>query len=244
MIDTASLLGQSRARAARGELHVHDHMCGIYDSHEEQYEPACRFLMAGLERNEQCGYIAESLTPVEFGLLLRAHGVDVAGLTASGALQIISGEQMRARLGGFTPAAMFEFLSLTERKALADGYTAFRWAADMTWLKKDGIQAADMFLYESQLNSLLAQHRLVGFCQYARDDFTAELLLAAAETHPLLVYNTTVCDNFYYVPPQEYLKADASEAKLTRYLYNIITRERLMQHFLSGQMPGPEDPPG
>lgn len=64
------------------------------------------------------------------------------------------------------------------------------------------------------------------------DDFSPELLIAAAETHPLLVYNELACDNFYYMPPEEYLKPGFASVKLKRILFNIITRERLMQDFL------------
>jgi chemotaxis family two-component system sensor kinase Cph1 len=120
----------------------------------------------------------------------------------------------------------------SEKKALQGGFSAFRWAADMTWLRKDEIEPVDMFFYEAELNRLLAEHELVGFCQYAMDDFRSELLIAAAETHPLLVYNDLVCDNFYFIPPEEYLKPRFSDVKLKRILYNIVSRERLMSNFL------------
>lgn len=236
MSDFTSLLGQARDRASRGDLNIHDHVCGIYDTHEDQYETACRFIKAGLERREQCLYIAEHLTPNEFKSLLATHGVNVDALTADGSLMVVSGAEIRLKLGGFTPDSMLTFLEQSERMALESGFLAFRLAADMTWLRKDNIAPADMFLYESLLNHLFKQGKIVGLCQYARNDFKAEMLIAAAETHPLLVYNETVCDNFYYVPPGEYLKPGAPEVKLTRYLYNIITRERLMQHFLSAQI--------
>ena len=237
MAEFDSLLGEARDRASRGDLKVHDHVCGIYDKHEDAFEPACRFIKAGLARKEQCVYIAEHLKPAEFKTLLKAHGVDVDAATADGALKVMSGKEMRLKLGGFTPESMLAFLVQSERMALQSGFSAFRWAADMTWLQKDNIAPADLFLYEAELNQLLAQRKVVGFCQYARDDFKPEMLVAAAETHPLMVYNEIVCDNFYYVPPEEYLHSDAAAFKLTRILYNIVTRERLMQYFLSREIP-------
>lgn len=241
MSEFDSLLGGARDRASRGDLNVHDHVCGIYDSHEDQSEPACTFLKAGLERGEQCLYITEHLKPADFKLMLERNGVDVTALIANGSLTVLSGKEMRLKLGGFTPESMLTFLAQAERKALQSGFAAFRLAADMTWLRKDNIAPADMFLYESELNHLFAQRKIVGLCQYARDDFKAELLLAAAETHPILIYNEIACDNFYYVPPEEYLKDRASEMKLTRFLYNIVTRERLMHYLLSREIPLNED---
>jgi hypothetical protein len=233
MVNSSSLLGTARENTRRGELAVHDHVCGIYDTLEEQYEPACRFIAVGLERQQQCLYVAEHLTPDEFASRLTAHGVDVKQETSRGALQITSGRALRSKLGGFTPQAMFSFLTQSEKAAKEGGFTAFRWAADMQWLRKDGIELSNMFLFEAELNHLLSKLDLVCLCQYAICDFSPELLIAAAETHPLLVYNDLVCDNFYFVPPEEYLKSGFAETKLKRILFNIVSRERLMQNLLS-----------
>lgn len=233
MSKAASLVGPARERAARGDVAVHDHLCGIYDTREEQYKAACRFLGLGLERKEQCFYIAEQLSPAEFVDVLKGHGVDAEPAIKSGALLILSGETLRRELGGFTPDAMLSFLERFDKKALARGFPAWRWAADMTWLRSDGIEPGDLFVFEAQLNGFMASHNASAFCQYAMDDFKAELMIASLETHPLVVYNDLVCDNFYYIPPEEFLKPRFAEMKLRRILINIISRERLMQTFLS-----------
>jgi hypothetical protein len=128
---------------------------------------------------------------------------------------------------------MFAFLARSAQQAAERGFTALRLAADMMWLRKDQIPAAEMFQYESELNRFFAAHKIVGLCQYAVDAFPSELLIAAAETHPLLVYNTTVCDNFYYTPPEEFLQPRSSDARLRRMLFNLVSRERLMASMLS-----------
>ena len=230
---TASLIGPARDRASRGDPAVHDHLCGIYDSSDDQYERACEFVQAGLERKHQCLYIAESLAPAEFMSLLGAQGVGVEEATLSGALQVLSGEEVRRLLGGFTPDAMLSFLARSEKHALEQGFTALRLAADMTWLRKDNIQPVDMFRYEAELNRFFLGHDIVGLCQYAMDVFPSELLIAGVETHPLLVYNKTVCDNFYFTPPEEYLQPQFSDTKLKRMLFNVMSRERLMETVLS-----------
>jgi hypothetical protein len=228
-----SLIGPARDRAAGGDPAIHDHLCGIYDSSAEQYEPACQFVRAGLERNQQCLYIAERLAPADFISLLNERGVDAHGATLRGSLLVVSGADLRRMLGGFTREAMFAFLARSAQQATERGFTAFRLAADMMWPRKDQIPAAEMFQYESELNRFFLAHKIVGLCQYAVDAFPSELLIAAAETHPLLVYNTTVCDNFYYTPPEEFLEPRSSDARLRRMLFNIVTRERLMASMLS-----------
>lgn len=229
----ASLLGPARDKASRGDLAVHDHVCGMYETRKTQYEAACQFLAVGLALKQQCLYIAEHDTPAEFMSFLESHGVNVNEATRSGSLQVLSGKEVRLALGGFTPDAMMSFLAQSEKKARRKGFVALRLCADMTWLRTDNIEPVDFFSYESRLNRFLLEHEIVGLCQYAMEDFKSELLIAAAETHPLLAYNELICDNFYYIPPEEYLEPRFSDVKLKRILGNIITRERLMQTFLS-----------
>lgn len=233
MANSPSLVGPARDNAARGELAVHDHVCGIYETREEMYDAAAKFLKAGLARNEQCMYIAERVSPAEFLGVLDAQGCNANEAVSAGSLVVVSGEEMRRTLGGFSIEAMKSFLIGAETKALASGFVGFRWGAEMTWLRQDNITPVELFTFEAQLNPFLREHQLVAFCQYAMEDFESELLIAAAETHPLLVYNHTVCDNFYYVPPEEYLSPGSAETKLKRILFNIISRERLMQNFLA-----------
>jgi hypothetical protein len=205
----------------------------MYETRTAQYEAARKFLEAGLARKEQCLYISEHSTPAEFTSFLESHGVNVKEAIANASLQVSSGKDLRRELGGFTPDAMIDFLAQSEKKALDQGFVALRLCADMTWLGQDNIEPVDFFLYESKLNSVLREHKIVGLCQYAMEDFKSELLIAAAETHPLLVYEDLVCDNFYYIPPEEYLKPRFSDMKLRRIIGNIVTRERLMQTFLT-----------
>lgn len=97
-----SLLGEARERALRTDLNVHDHVCGIYDSHEEQFEPACTFIKAGLVKNEQCLYIAEHLKPAEFKIMLEQSGVNAGVMIAKGNLTILDGDEMFLKLGSST----------------------------------------------------------------------------------------------------------------------------------------------
>jgi two-component system, chemotaxis family, sensor kinase Cph1 len=238
MSEAATGHGSARTRnIARGDLAVHDHICGLYDTREQKYEPARQFLKVGLERRERCLYISEQRTPAEFLGYLAAHGIDVPQATARGALKVVSGKEMRLTLGGFTPDSMMSFLASAEADALNAGFVGLRWAADMNWLRKDDIAPIDLFTFESRLNDFLPHHQIAGLCQYTMDDFEAELLIAAAETHPSLAYNEVVCDNYYYIPPEEYLKPAFPELKLKRILFNMITRERLMDRFLSTSRP-------
>lgn len=217
------------------QLSVGHHVCALYETRNELYESSCGFLKTGLARQEKCVYITEQLTPAEFIFLLAKQGVDAKNAIAKGSLQVLAGAEVRDKLDGFTPEKMLSFLILSEQKAKRDGFTAFRWAADMTWLKQDNISTTDFFSYEAKLNNLLQEHDLIGLCQYSKEDFKSDLLIAASQTHPLFVYNQFVCTNHYYIPPEEFLKPTSQDMQLERIIGNIVSREVLIQTFLSSK---------
>ena len=73
---------------------------------------------------------AEQDTPAEFLSFLQARGVSVQDAMASGALQVVSGKDMRLKLGGFSPSSMLTYLATAEKVAKTLGFVGFRWAAD------------------------------------------------------------------------------------------------------------------
>ena len=48
------------------------------------------------------------------------------------------------------------------------------------------------------------------------------------------LYDDTVCNNFSYIPPEEFLGPQLADLKLRRMLFNILIRERLMYCFSGG----------
>lgn len=214
------------------DIALHDHVCALYDSNDEQYATARLFLKVGLNRGERCFYVTEQSTPSEFVATLAAEGVDASRAISDGALQVLSGKELRHRLGGFTPDRMLSFLSQQEKAAKRAGFPVVRWVAEMTWLRADDIRPADFFSFESALNKLIDEHDIVAMCQYTSEYFDAELLIAAAETHPLFVYEQLVCSNYYYIPPEEFLKPGFMDVKWKRMIGNVVTRERLLQSYL------------
>jgi transcriptional regulator with GAF, ATPase, and Fis domain len=68
-------------------------------------------------------------------------------------------------------------------------------------------------------------------CQYDQQRLDPEVLLDALRTHPATIVDTTVYDNFYYVPPTELLSQASSVAELRRRIDNLINFQRTEEKF-------------
>lgn len=69
--------------SAMEKIGVHDHLCLIYETREEQFAAAIPFLRIGLERGEKCVYIVDDNTAAMVFDALSSAGVDVESAVES-----------------------------------------------------------------------------------------------------------------------------------------------------------------
>ncbi|MFH1008939.1 MAG: MEDS domain-containing protein [Candidatus Latescibacterota bacterium] len=203
------------------QLKVHDHLCLIYESLDEQLAAAIPFIRIGLERGEQCIYIADDNTVSAISEAMRAEGIAVD--PKSDALKIITKRDAYLKQGYFDPDSMIRFLKEAVDAAKKAGFTALRATGEMTWALGNETGVERLIEYEAKLNHCFPENDALAICQYSRNRFNPEIILDVIRTHPMVIYGSTVCDNFYYVPPDEFLKPEAMQGSLEveRFLENI-----------------------
>jgi len=86
--------------------------------------------------------------------------------------------------------------------------------------------------YEAKLNRFFPGSRCLAICQYDRRAFGADLLLEVVTNHPLVAVGDRLYENFYYLPPEEYLGGDVAEAKLEYWLNNLAAERELREDLL------------
>ena len=210
---------------ALAQLAPHDHLCLIYETPQEQFEVAIPFLRMGLERHEKCVYIADDHTCAEVLQALRAGGIDVESAIQSGALSLATKRESYLKQGYFDPDWMIRFLKDATGSAIAAGFSALRVTGEMTWQLGGDPGNERLMEYESKLNYFCAEHNCLGICQYDRRRFSPAVILDVIRTHPLVICDGTVCRNFYYVPPDEFLKPNQTAREVDRLLGSIRERE-------------------
>lgn len=207
---------------------LHDHLCLIYDTQQEQLAAAVPFLRIGLEHGEKCIYVADENPPSVILEAMRVDGIDVEAAIDSGALTILTRDQAYLKNGAFDPGWMIGFLREQIELAEAHGFTSFRITGEITWALPPLLDP--LIEYECRLNDFFPHHNLLALCQYNRNRFPPETLLHVLHLHPLVVHRGLVCDNPHYIPPEAFVKEEHDPAAhLQRLLDSIIQNAQLKQ---------------
>jgi signal transduction histidine kinase len=213
-----------------GKIGLHQHLCLIYATQQEQFSAAIPFLKIGLERGEKCIYVADAKTTAALMNAMRTEGIDVDAAIRQGNLAITNGFPLP---GNFVPDGMVNFLSESAQAARSAGYSALRVLGEMTWVSGTEPRPERLIEFEAKVNDLLRDYHFLGVCQYDRRRFPPEVLLEILRTHPTVVYDAFVCENPYYVPPDEYLNPNHHEREIERMLARMredtATKEKLRQ---------------
>ena len=204
---------------------LHQHLCVIYESEEEQSAAALAFLKAGLERGEKCLYVADEFT-VET-TLRHAHslGLNIDDALKNGAFEVLGKRERYVMNGIFDPDSMISSIAFSTDRATAAGYSGLRVLSEMSWALGANLINEYLVEFESKLNTFLASKPATVVCQYNRRLFRPEIILGVLRTHPFVVYGGDVSKNPYYVPPKEFLKAEDPQDELDRLLLNIRVRQ-------------------
>ncbi|TYL39619.1 histidine kinase [Natronococcus pandeyae] len=201
----------------------YDHLALIYESQAEQFATVIPYIKHGLERGERCVYIADENDTEEICSALRDAGVDVEGALESGALTMHTAQDSYLRDGSFDPDDMIAFLEEAIEEATEE-YEGLRIAGEMTWVFGDDPPIEELVEYEGKLNRLLPDTNGIAICQYNRERFSADILRDIIKTHPHLIYDNTVCQNFYYTPPEEFFGPDKPEREIDRMMGTLLDR--------------------
>ena len=208
------------------KIDVHDHLCLIYDSPADQLAAVVPFIRFGLERNQQCIYIVDDNTATVVLDAMRDDGIDINAKLGSRALIIAYKQETYLKEGFFDPDQMIDYLAKVADAAKASGFSALRVAGEMTWALGSDPGVEKLMEYEAKLNQFFPDNDALAICQYNRTRFSPDVIINVIRTHPLVIYGGFVCKNFYYVPPEEFLKPNQPYLEVERLLDNLSSYER------------------
>jgi chemotaxis family two-component system sensor kinase Cph1 len=130
------------------QLSVHDHICSVYETKEEQFSVIVPFMKIGLERGEKCIYVVNDNTAHEVQDAMQAGGIGTDSAFKSGSLNILNRQEYFLKQGSFEPDWMIQFLKETTDSAKSEGFNALRLTAEMDWFF--GVdQGMERLLYNS-----------------------------------------------------------------------------------------------
>jgi PAS domain S-box-containing protein len=208
-------------------LGLHDHLCSVYESQEEQFASAAPFVRIGLERGERCIYVTDGSDRLEpVGAALKAAGIEVDRVIRSGALVLMAKDATQREGGHFDPDKILNSWREHTAEALGSGHSGLRLAGETDWVTQGALGMEWLMKYERQATRQFAETSCLALCQYDRRVCTPELILNVIRTHPIVIYGERVCENCYYVPFDEFVAPDCSEREVQRVLHSVHERER------------------
>jgi len=215
-------------KAMLQDLKPHDHICLIYESHNEWKRTVIPFIAIGLKNKEKCIYIGNAHTDKEVRKQLKKEGIDAKKAEASGQLAILDERETYIKKGSFDPDRMIKFLIRETNKALKEGYTAFRVTGEMTWNGHSGSKR--LLEYESKLNrDFFLKYPCLGLCLYDRGKFDPEIIKGVILTHPYILIGNHIYRNLYYIPPEKYLRQNRNELEVDFFLENIEKGYKILE---------------
>ena len=217
------------------DLEPGDHLCCLYSTEEEHRAVLMPFLLRGLELSQKVTYIADSHRREEILQYLEGRGFDLSGLLSSRQLSIVTPAETYLRDGVFDPDRMIAFLRAETDRAIAEGYPALRVTGEMTWALSGAPGSSRLIEYEAKLNDFFPGSKCLALCQYDMRRFNPDSLLDILRTHPIAVAGTTPYDNFYYIPPEEFLGPDVQSSQLRNWLANLSSRRQLEESLRSAR---------
>lgn len=209
------------------EISHGDHCCLLFTSPAEQVAVTAPFLALGLERDERAVFVAtaDEIDRVRTGL--REAGLDIDREVERGRLAFVS-EREYLEDGKWSTEKMLGFLQRAYEETLAQGFTGLRAAGDVLWQVGPDRDFRDVVYYETLLDVFFVGKRMVGMCEYAREQCPPEVLSGILGSHKIAAVGQEVCQNFHYLPPGLLLEKDvvAREHKRTEWMTSQLLRAR------------------
>lgn len=181
------------------------HICGFFDSREQQYEVIIPYILEGLETNDKVINILEGNRHGEHCRCLAGNGISIAQKLTSGQLEVLASENTYIKDGEFAAEKMYKTLEQTLLSASRSGYDSVRACGDMIWALKNLPGTDELLEYEAKLNLLTPQHAVSLICMYDVNSFSPSTLTDILLTHPYVIKDGKISKNPHYVEPLEFI---------------------------------------
>jgi PAS domain S-box-containing protein len=215
---------------AKQRLPTSEHFCSIYREPSEQLASLIPFLRTGLERGERCLYIAENNH--KFARVVAAlNNAGLAGDAAVRSRALILSSDLWSRFQDvqFDLPAVISLWKSLRANAFAAGHTGMRAAIEMNWIVLSGAASENWMGFERRLTIALAETGCVALCQYDQQQCAPSIVLGAIRSHPMVVSCGTPCENFYFVPPEDFAVSNFTGHEVERRLRNLRDREQTVR---------------
>jgi len=181
-----------------------DHICAIFESHEQQMEVMVPFIATGLRASQRCVWIAPPESAQGIRAALGEVGGDLRTLEGSGQLVVMADVDFYLREGVFEPERTIDLMLALFAEGRAQGYQATRATTDVSWLGTRALRPEVWGEYEMRVSEEMVGRAAAWVCQYNARQLGGDIVVTALQTHPVVILGDTIKQNpFYTVPGSE-----------------------------------------
>ncbi len=208
------------------DLKPGDYLCCLYETEQEHRAVVTSFVRHGLQQGEKVLYIADTGTAETASRYLRDDGLDVAAHLDRGQPTVLTPAEIWAQGDEFDPEATIARLQAETERALAEGYSALRVAAELTRALQTLSGREQLIEYEARLNEFFSGNQSLALCLCDHRRSDPATLLDVLRTHPTIAIGPDIYDNVYYIPPGEPMGEDRPGVTLGHWLESLREQKR------------------
>lgn len=181
----------------------HEHVAAFYRGREDAFR-FVSFLNEGLASGDLCCCVGDAKFEGEMLARLRGLCPDLDSFIRS--------RQLTCHRGAPEAIALRDHLQEVFARAERQRAPALRWLEQEGWAEAAGLPTAHYFEFHALMNFQVKHYPSAAICQFALDGLDPRALCAAIVVHRhLIIENTYVRDNPFYVPPEKYLSLGDKE---------------------------------
>jgi hypothetical protein len=184
-------------RVEKCPLGPETHVCLLHRGFQEQKAAVLPFIKEGLDKGEQCYYIADERSADDWRFELQAYGINVQEEEKRGSLIVSGAERWRRPQDFSSTANARRFWELIERGL--ESFNGVRFAIDAGWMLDPEIPTDLICHWEATLNVVIDDGVNVRMlCQYNLGRHSWAGVHSALRTHPTAQIGGVPRPNPYY----------------------------------------------
>jgi hypothetical protein len=181
------------------------HICGFFNSADEEYKVLLPFIKEGFDRGEKAFHVVDPKLRDDHVQRLKSIGIDLTQAEESGQFELCDWEDAYFRDGHFDQNRMLAMWEEVLGTAGDEGFPLTRLVAHMEWALEDREGVDDLLEYEARFN-LLPYHKDPVVCTYDLAKFGGDVVVDIMRTHPMIIIGGILQENPFFVPPEVFLQ--------------------------------------
>ena len=169
-----------------------DHVCAFYSGSRNMLgDIVVDYITRGLQDDNQVFCMVDDPAAVQ-------SRVPAQLVARDGMLNILTEDEAYMPDGQFSKDAFIRDMQRRVVESSADGYGSFRAVGDESFIVRHGVDVAEWFAAEAELNGLVPDHPHFFFCLYDVDLFDGDTIMYVLRTHPRVYVNGILISNPHY----------------------------------------------